>query len=157
MVVSWTRRGDVAAVPSLLVQPVDPADVGDVLARTAFDGPVGTFEVAGPELQDLVDMARRTLTARGEALRPLRPGLAPSGRRMAREALLPGSAAMVAPTTFEQWLATQRPSAQAAEQPSPGRRAALPAVTAQVPGRRCRARIPISPKGPEATSMGGKR
>lgn len=85
MVVSWTRRGDVAAVPPLLVQPVDPADVGEVLARTALDGLVGTFEVAGPELQDLVDMARRTLTARGEALRLLPTWPDPFGPEMAGE------------------------------------------------------------------------
>src|SRR5690606_25936380 len=31
MVVSWTRRGDVATLPPLLVQPVAAADVGTIL------------------------------------------------------------------------------------------------------------------------------
>jgi uncharacterized protein YbjT (DUF2867 family) len=33
MVVGWTRRGDVATVPPLLVQPVAASDVGRVLAE----------------------------------------------------------------------------------------------------------------------------
>jgi uncharacterized protein YbjT (DUF2867 family) len=109
MVVGWTRRGDTAMVPPLLVQPVAAADVGEVLAEVASGPPLSTtLELAGPELQDLVDMARRTLLARGENVR-----LIPSWRdgpltvEMAGEVLLPGPAARVAPTTFDVWLATQ--------------------------------------------------
>jgi hypothetical protein len=32
MVVAWTRQGQVATVPPLLVQPVAAADAGEVLA-----------------------------------------------------------------------------------------------------------------------------
>ena len=111
MVVSWTRQGDVAAVPPLLVQPVAAADVGDALARAAFEDPAGTTEVAGPEPQDLFDMARRTLAARGERLRLVPTWRGLFGVEMAGEVLLPGPAAVVAPTTFERWLAVQRPTA----------------------------------------------
>lgn len=117
MVVSWTRSGDVAAVPPLLVQPIAAADVGDVLARTALSGPAGTFELAGPDLQDLVDMARRTLAARSETLRLVPTWRGLFGPEMAGEVLLPGPGAMLAPTTFEQWLGAQRPSQSAAERP----------------------------------------
>jgi uncharacterized protein YbjT (DUF2867 family) len=58
MVVGWTRRGQLATVPPLLVQPVAVSDVGDVLVEAAVGGPQnGVRELAGPELQDLVDMA----------------------------------------------------------------------------------------------------
>src|SRR3712207_2125152 len=41
MVVGWTRRGDVATVPPLLVQPVAASDVGRVLAEIATGLPQG--------------------------------------------------------------------------------------------------------------------
>jgi uncharacterized protein YbjT (DUF2867 family) len=113
MVASWTRTGDVAAVPPLLVQPIAAADVGDALATAALGSPVGTTEIAGPEPQDLVDMARRTLAAQGETLRLVPTWRGLFGVEMAGEVLLPGPDAMLAPTTFEQWLAAQRPSARA--------------------------------------------
>jgi uncharacterized protein YbjT (DUF2867 family) len=113
MVVSWTRRGDVAAVPPLLVQPAAAADVGDMLAKAVLDGLAGTIEVAGPEPQDLVDVARRTLAARGQSLRLIPTWRGPFGMEMAGEVLLPGPGAVIAPTTFEQWLAAQQSFATA--------------------------------------------
>jgi uncharacterized protein YbjT (DUF2867 family) len=110
MVVGWTRQGQVAAVPPLLVQPVAAADVGVALAAIAAGAPRGrTVDLAGPEPQDLVDMARRTLSARGESLRLVpswRTGL--FGPDAAGEVLLPGPEARVAPTTFDAWLAAPR-------------------------------------------------
>jgi uncharacterized protein YbjT (DUF2867 family) len=106
MVVGWTRKGDVALVPPLLVQPVAAADVGDALAEIAAGRPRGrATDLAGPEPQDLVDMARRTLAARGESIR-----LIPSwqsgvlGVEAAGEMLLPGSEVRLAKTTFDAWL-----------------------------------------------------
>ena len=113
MVVSWTRSGDPAAVPPLLVQPVAAADVADVLVRAALGNPAGTMEVAGPGPQDLVDMARRTLAARGESLRLVPTWRGVFGTEMAGEVLLPGPDAVIAPTSFEQWLTAQRPAVTA--------------------------------------------
>jgi uncharacterized protein YbjT (DUF2867 family) len=109
-VVEWMRRGDVATLPPLLVQPVAAADVGDVLAEVAAGPPQGrATDLAGPEPQDLVDMARRTLAARGESIRLIpswRTGL--FGVEAAGEMLLPGPQARLAPTRFDTWLATRR-------------------------------------------------
>lgn len=110
MVASWTRNGDSTAfVPPLLVQPIDVDDVAGVLVEVATGPPSGNgpIEVAGPEQQDLVDMARRTLAARGEQLRLTTGWAAPFGVEMAGEVLLPGPDARVAPTTFDDWLARQ--------------------------------------------------
>jgi uncharacterized protein YbjT (DUF2867 family) len=107
MVVGWTRRGDVAVVPPLLIQPVAASDVGLVLAEIATGPPQGRApDLAGPEPQDLVDMARRALAARGESIR-LVPSWRdnPFGVEMAGEVLLPGPGARIAPTTFDAWLA----------------------------------------------------
>lgn len=107
MVVGWTRRDGSAVVPPLLVQPVVPADVADVLVRTALGDPRSMLEVAGPETQDLVDMARRTLAARGEWLRLVPTWDGPLGVDMAGNVLLPGPDAVIGPMTFDEWLAEQ--------------------------------------------------
>ncbi|RKN40175.1 NmrA family transcriptional regulator [Streptomyces hoynatensis] len=109
MVTGWTEHEGVATIAPLLVQPVAPGDVAEVLAEIAAGAPQGRHrDLAGPEPQDLVDMARRTNEARGRTVRlvPTWSGLFDSS--MAGEVLLPGPDARIAPTTFEQWLATQR-------------------------------------------------
>jgi uncharacterized protein YbjT (DUF2867 family) len=107
MVVSWTRNGDVATVPPILIHPVAAADVGEVLAEVAAGAPHRRIlDLAGPQPEDLFDMARRTVAARGEKVR-----LIPSWRNTiygpdaAGEALLPPPGARVAPTSFDDWLA----------------------------------------------------
>ena len=107
MVAGWTESEGVATIPPLLVQPIAPADVGDVLAEVAVGEPQGRYaDVAGPDPQDLVDMARRTLAARGHTVKlvPTWSGL--FGPEMAGPVLLPGEDARIAPTTFDYWLAT---------------------------------------------------
>jgi uncharacterized protein YbjT (DUF2867 family) len=109
MVASWTERDGVATVAPLLVQPIAPTDVADILAEIATGPPQGRYvDVAGPEPQDLVDMARRTNQARGHAVRlvPTWDGL--FGPAMAGNVLLPGEGARIAPTTFDEWLAAQQ-------------------------------------------------
>ncbi|GAA5126627.1 SDR family oxidoreductase [Pseudonocardia adelaidensis] len=106
MVASWTERDGVATIAPLLVQPIAPADVADVLAEVVTGEPRGRHaDVAGPEPQDLVDMARRTLEASGRVVKlvPTWSGL--FGPEMAGNVLLPGDGARIAPTTFEEWLA----------------------------------------------------
>lgn len=107
--VEWGRQGDSVVLPPLLVQPVGVGDVADVLIEVALGEPVnGILELAGPETQDLVDMARRTLAARGESLRLIPTWRTRYGVVAAGEVLLPGPDARIAPTTFDDWLATQR-------------------------------------------------
>ena len=109
-VMEATREGDgderSARVPPLLVQPVAVTDVALVLAELAAGPPRGRApDVAGPQTEDLVDMARRTLGARGEHLRivPSWRGV-PFGPEMAGEVLLPGRGARIGSTTFDDWL-----------------------------------------------------
>jgi hypothetical protein len=61
----------------------------------------------GPETQDLVDMARRTLAARGECLRLIPTWRGRYGVELAGEVLLPGPDAQLGSTTFDDWLTTQ--------------------------------------------------
>lgn len=110
MVAGWTRQGDVATVPPLLVQPVAARDVGQVLAEIAAGNVQGrAADLAGPERQDLVDMARRTLSAWGRIgpadpqLEKRRFGVDAAGEMLAR----------LAPTMFDAWLTTDTRKARA--------------------------------------------
>jgi uncharacterized protein YbjT (DUF2867 family) len=110
MVVGWTEAGGVATVAPLLVQPVAPSDVADVLAELAVGPPRGRCaDLAGPEPQDLVDMARRTLAARGRSVVLVPTWSGVFGPEMAGDVLLPGAGARIAPTTFDAWLGQVRP------------------------------------------------
>jgi uncharacterized protein YbjT (DUF2867 family) len=110
MVVGWTRDGDQAIVPPLLMRPIAVVDVAGVLAEVAVGRPLGRLiEIAGPDTHDLVDMARRTLTAQGDPVRLVASWRgSPLGVEMAGEVLLPGDDARIASTTFEEWLETQK-------------------------------------------------
>ncbi|WAL63864.1 NAD(P)H-binding protein [Amycolatopsis cynarae] len=108
MVASWTEQDGVATIAPLLVQPIAPADVAAVLAEIATGAPQGRYrDVAGPEPQDLVDMARRTNEAHGHPVKLVPTWSSLFGPAMAGEVLLPGEGARIMPTTFDEWLATQ--------------------------------------------------
>jgi uncharacterized protein YbjT (DUF2867 family) len=108
-VVSWTEQDGVATIAPLLVQPIAPSDVADVLAEIGAGEVRGRYvDVAGPEPQDLVDMARRTNGARGHEVQLVPTWSALFGPAMAGNVLLPGENARIAPTTFDQWLAEHR-------------------------------------------------
>ncbi|HEX6469136.1 MAG TPA: SDR family oxidoreductase [Streptosporangiaceae bacterium] len=105
-VTNWTQRDGVATIPPLLVQPIAPADVAGILAEIATGTPQGRYrDVAGPDPQDLVDMARRTNEARGHAVKLVPTWSSVLGPDMAGDVLLPGADARIAPTTFDEWLA----------------------------------------------------
>ncbi|MCV7283304.1 SDR family oxidoreductase [Mycolicibacterium flavescens] len=108
MVAGWTEQDGVATIAPLLVQPIAPDDIAEVLAEIATGPPQGRYvDVAGPEPQDLVDMARRTLAARGRQVKLVPTWSGMFGPSMAGNVLLPGDNARIAPTTFDDWLATQ--------------------------------------------------
>ena len=86
--------GPLALVPRMRVQPVAAAEVGERLAGLATAPPAGLApELAGPEVHELVDLARAVAarTGRRRWVVPVRvPGRA--GRAMAAGALLPSGA-----------------------------------------------------------------
>jgi uncharacterized protein YbjT (DUF2867 family) len=106
MVAGWTEQDGVATIPPLLVQPIAQVDVAAVLAEIAAAAPLrDKLDIAGPETQDLVDMARRTFAVRGQDIRLVPTWRAAFGPDMAGEVLLPDEGARLTPTTFEAWLA----------------------------------------------------
>jgi uncharacterized protein YbjT (DUF2867 family) len=110
MVADWTEEDGAATIAPLLIQPIAPTDIAEVLAEVSVGEPRGRYrDVAGPAPQDMVDMARRTHQARGRQVELVPTWRGIFGPAMAGEVLLPGPDARIAPTTFEAWLATQRP------------------------------------------------
>ncbi len=106
MVASWTERDGVSLIAPLLVQPIAPADIATVLAEVVAGQPQGRHrDVAGPERQVLVDMARRTHEVRGREVRLIPTWSGPFDASMAGDVLLPGKDARVMPTKFDEWLA----------------------------------------------------
>jgi uncharacterized protein YbjT (DUF2867 family) len=106
MVVDWAEQDGVAAIAPLLVQPIAIPDVGAVLAEVAVGAALrDRLDIAGPQTQDLVDMARRTLAVRGRAVTLVPTWQGPFGLDMAGEVLLPGKDARLTSTSFEDWLA----------------------------------------------------
>jgi uncharacterized protein YbjT (DUF2867 family) len=106
MAAGWAERDGTATIAPLLVQPIAPADVAAVLADVAVAAPLGVrLDIAGPETQDFVDMARRTFAARGQDIRLIPTWRGIFGLDMAGEVLLPGEDAVLGATTFDDWLA----------------------------------------------------
>ena len=99
-------RGPVAVVPRMRVQPIAAREVANALVTLSLGPAVGHApELAGPEEQELVEMARRLAKARGLRRRvlPIRvPGKA--GRAMAEGALLPTEPGTRGRQTFDEWL-----------------------------------------------------
>lgn len=103
--VSWTEKDGVAPIAPLLVQPIAPRDVAAVLSELVVGVPQGRYvDVAGPDTQDLVDMARRTNEARGRTVKLVPTWSGPFGPEWAGDVLLPREGARIERTSFEDWL-----------------------------------------------------
>jgi uncharacterized protein YbjT (DUF2867 family) len=107
-VMSRSKRGPVALMARGKTQPVAARAVGQELAdvaTAAHNG--GRVEVAGPQVFDLADLARRVLTAQGSKAWviafPL-PGVV--GKALKSGGLLATPATRIIGPTFDQWLAS---------------------------------------------------
>ncbi|PSM43972.1 3-beta hydroxysteroid dehydrogenase [Streptomyces dioscori] len=100
--------GPLAVVPRMRTQPVAAREVARHLVELVLGPPRGMApELAGPQVEELVDMTRRLLRARGQRrlLLPVKmPGRA--GTAMVEGGNLPtGSAGPRGSQTFDEWLA----------------------------------------------------
>jgi uncharacterized protein YbjT (DUF2867 family) len=110
MVAGWAETDGSATVAPLLLRPIAPEDVAEILVEIATGRPQGRYrDIAGPQTQDLVDMARRTYAAQGRQIRLIAAWSGIFGTAMAGDVLLPGTDARIAPTTFDTWIANGAP------------------------------------------------
>ena len=101
------RAGPVALVPRMRSQPVAARTVGEHLARLVAEPPGGRLELAGPQVHDIADLARRFVAAHRLSVRVVTasaPGRA--GRKMRGDALLATDQTTIDGPTFDEWLSS---------------------------------------------------
>ena len=103
-----STEGDTVRLPPVLVQPEAADDVAAALAEVAVGEPVnGTVELAGPEPFRLDELARRVLDARSDRrLVTVDAHARYFGTELEYRSLIPGDNPRLAPTRFEDWLAS---------------------------------------------------
>ena len=99
------RVGPLALVPHMRSQPVAARTVGAHLARLAAERPGGVVELAGAEVHDIADLARRLVRAQGTGPRVVAVSLpGKAGRDMRSGAWLATAETTVDGPTFDEWL-----------------------------------------------------
>lgn len=113
--VEWGRQSEVSYVQKMRIQPVAARTVAEALVDLAA-GPESAPapgssetripEIAGPREENLVDMAIRLVTRRGDPVRieGVSDPAAPDRDVFEEGGLLPGPNATLAGPTFEEWL-----------------------------------------------------
>lgn len=98
--------GGLVRLPPALIQPVESADVADLIADVVVGGPLnGVVEVAGPERFRLDDVIRILLTAHGDPRRVVADAAARYwGIVPAAAALLPADDVVVSEGRFADWV-----------------------------------------------------
>jgi uncharacterized protein YbjT (DUF2867 family) len=98
--------GDTVRMPPAYFQPMAAADVAEGVAVAAVGDPTnGITEIGGPEAFLLPDLARTALIARGDARKVVAdPAAEYWGIQIEQRTLLPGDAATLYETRFEDWI-----------------------------------------------------
>ena len=112
--VEWGRQGDVAYVQRMRTQSVAARAVAQALVDLATDPasaapastPAPILEIAGPQEEDLVDMATRLVARLGDPVRieGVSDPADPNREIYETGGLLPGPGATLAGPTFQEWL-----------------------------------------------------
>ena len=98
--------GNTVRLAPVLIQPMAADDVADAVGRICVGPPVnGIVEVAGPEQFRLNEFIRRGLSARHDPREVIAdPHARYFGVELGERTLVPGDAARLAETRFEDWL-----------------------------------------------------
>ena len=98
--------GDTVRLAPVSIQPMAADDVASAAAEISVRPPVqATVEVAGPERLRLDELIRRALTARDDPRDVIAdPEARYFGARLGERTLLSGDDAVIAETTFDEWL-----------------------------------------------------
>jgi uncharacterized protein YbjT (DUF2867 family) len=105
-VLSWTADEHAVRLPATPVQPMAAADVARAVADVSAGPPLrGIREVAGPEVFALDELGRITLAARHDERPVVTDATAGMFAAVHGDALTAGAGAVIAPTTYGEWLA----------------------------------------------------
>ena len=105
-VLSWVADENTVRLPGTLVQPIAAADVAQVVADVSVGEPLlGVRDVAGPEVFALDELGRITLAAHGDHRTVVTDDGAGLFAVAPRDALIAKDGAVIAATTYRDWLA----------------------------------------------------
>jgi uncharacterized protein YbjT (DUF2867 family) len=103
---SWTADEHTVRLPATLIQPMAAADVAQAVADVSAGAPLqGTRNVAGPEVFRLDELGKITLAARGDHRTVVTDNTAGLFAAASGDALLAKDGAVIAKTTYRDWLA----------------------------------------------------
>jgi uncharacterized protein YbjT (DUF2867 family) len=103
---AMTADGDTVRLPATPVQPMAAADVARAVADVCAGSPLrGTRNVAGPEVFPLDELGRITLAARGDGRTVITDAGAGMFAAAPGDVLTAPAGAVLAPTTYREWLA----------------------------------------------------
>jgi uncharacterized protein YbjT (DUF2867 family) len=96
----------VVHLPATLIRPIASADVAEAVAGVSEGAPLqGTREIAGPEVFALDELGKITLAARGDRRTVVTDNSAGMFAAASGDALLARDGAIIAETTYRDWLA----------------------------------------------------
>jgi uncharacterized protein YbjT (DUF2867 family) len=103
--------GDTVRVPPVLIQPMAAEDVAAAVCDVALAAPLNsTIEIAGPEPLPFDEFVRQGLRSVGdERVVVADPQARYFGAQLSERALVPGGAARLAATRFDDWLNQRAP------------------------------------------------
>jgi uncharacterized protein YbjT (DUF2867 family) len=105
-VLSWTSDASTVRLPGTLVQPMAAADVAQAVADVSMGAPLmGTRDVAGPEVYGLNQLGKIALAAHGDHRTVITDNTAGMFAAASGDALVPKDGAVIARTTYREWLA----------------------------------------------------
>lgn len=102
-VLARSRHGNRAQIMSMPTQPVASAEVARLLVELATGPAGGDVELAGPREENLVELVRRLVALRGDAVE-VEPVPAPAS--IAGGSVLPGPGALVRGVDWDTWART---------------------------------------------------
>ncbi|MFF5290308.1 SDR family oxidoreductase [Paractinoplanes globisporus] len=108
-VLSWTSDENTVRLPKTPVQPLASADISKAVAEVAMGKPLnGIRNVGGPEKLTLDELGRIALAAKGDKRTVVVDDTAGMFAAVKGDVLTAPADAMLAGTTFREWLASRR-------------------------------------------------
>ncbi|WBB75856.1 NAD(P)H-binding protein [Micromonospora sp. WMMD1128] len=105
-ILAMTTEGETVRLPGTPVQPMASADVARAVAEVAVGQPLnGVRNVAGPEVFPLDELGRITLAAKGDPRTVVTDGAAGMFGAVPGDVLIAPRDAVLATTTYRDWLA----------------------------------------------------